>query len=145
MSLRDALRSAFKERRGGATVEFVVWLPFFLSMLAVFTDIALILNTRARMVNAATEAAIAFAVNHDTEAEAEAIAIGYFQDFEPGEMTAKVTPDGSGNTVTAEISTSFSSVMLFTGNLLFSDILAGDKKLTATMRRIVEPAPEGGS
>lgn len=139
MSLRDVSRSAFKDRRGGATVEFVVWLPFFLSMLAVFTDIALILNTRARMINAATEAAIAFAVDHKTEADAEAVAAGFFDDFEPGELTVSVTPDGTGNVVTAEISASFSTIMLFTGDLLFSDILAGDKKLTATMRRIVEP------
>lgn len=139
MSRWDALRSAFKDRRGSSTVEFVVWIPFFLAMLAIFTDVALILNTRARMVNAATEAAIAYAVYHKTEAESVQVAKAFFKDLE---MEASVTPDGSGNLVTAELTANFSDIMLFTGGFFVSGSLVGETVLTATMRRIVEPEAE---
>ena len=84
MSKRTAFGRKLRERRGGATVEFVIWIPFFLALLALITDVSLILNLRSRMQVAAWNSGVAYSRHWKTGPEAETMAEDEFdKDEEP--------------------------------------------------------------
>lgn len=63
--------SAFRRNQeGGATVEFVLWLPFFIALLAIITDFTFIYMTNSSMWDAAREAARAMSIRNTDENQA---------------------------------------------------------------------------
>lgn len=85
-ALRRRLRRAARDRRGGATVEFVLWAPALAAMIMVVADMALILTTNANIQHAAREAARGLA-RHQLSANTveafvqERISLGAWSDY----------------------------------------------------------------
>lgn len=116
MSRWTALRSAFGERRGTAAVELVLWLPFFLVLLAIVTDLSLILKFQTRMYDVAAQASRSVSYGSST-ASAESFARNQFPN---DNVTVSVTLDETETWVTTVISSNFGEPMLF-GAGLFKD------------------------
>lgn len=110
-----SLLRPFRDRRGGATVEYVFWIPFFVGLLALIVDVSLLLNMRARMLDAATSAARQVSLRYMDDAEAKTWAEALFAD---GVATVDVAKSEDERYVTAEVRVPYSKAMLFGGDLL---------------------------
>ncbi|WP_160314424.1 TadE/TadG family type IV pilus assembly protein [Candidatus Rhodobacter oscarellae] len=73
-------RNYFSEgEAGGITIEYVLWLPFFLALILFFVDVSLTMSAHARMYDAARDAARAIVTGKSTASEASADAISLLQ------------------------------------------------------------------
>lgn len=134
-ALYELLRSRLTDRSGSATVEFVIWIPFFLMILGMVTDVSLLINVRSRMFDAAREASRSVALGISDTLEAEAFALNRFSGMD---MTADVSiVDGY---VTTTVTTTFSEAMLFGDDFLFNNGLLPEQQLLAVYTMVVEPS-----
>lgn len=135
-------REKARDRRGGATVEFVFWIPFFMGLLALIVDVSLLLNMRAQMLDAATSAARQYALRYMPKEDAETFAE---EMFAAGVATVDVIPDGDDKYVTAEVRVPYSKAMLFgrdlAGKVFFDE---GEMYIRMTMPVNYEVDPGTG-
>lgn len=72
MSTTDRIRTFRSDAEGSATVEHVIWLPFFLLLISAIVDLSLILTANAGMWDAARDGARRMAMHQMDEDQAEA-------------------------------------------------------------------------
>ena len=98
------MRAVWDERRGGGTLEFVVWTVVFAAMLAFVADLSLVQVTRASMWDAARDAARRVALHEMTAEQARAHAASAVALGAPKAYKVTVSlggEDGTGDVVVA--------------------------------------------
>lgn len=129
--LRGRIRALFGSRDGSATVEFVLWFPVFVTMIAVITDLSFIYTTNASMWDAARDTARRMALRQMDVAEAEAFAASAVALGSSADYTVHAT---IGDDVMVEITTSTSAASVFG---VYAAVLPGT--LTARVTMLREP------
>lgn len=123
------LRAALRGERGNATVEFVVWLPFFIILLGAIADVSLLLNNQSRMFDVARDASRLVSLGRMTNIEAEAWARN---SLEGRPLDVQVTV--LNGFVTTKVLLPYSDVLVFGRGLM------GDSKVEADMTMVMEVA-----
>lgn len=128
-SVATRILEAFRSKDGSATVEFVLWFPVFVTMIAVITDLSFIYTTNASMWDAARDTARRMAFRQIDAAEAQtwaknAVALG-----KPEDYTVVAT---EGEDVVVEITTSTSDASVFG---IYAALLPGTLTARVTMMR----------
>ena len=122
----------FRNESGGATVEFVLWLPVFMLIVALIIDATLLLQTQSRFFDVARSASRQVALGILTEQQAEEFVARTFRNDSAFSVT--VGPDESGELVTTTISVPFSKVMIVSGKFA----AFGDGQLSASISMVKE-------
>lgn len=128
-----------RDEDGGATVEFVLWLPIFMVVVALIVDSTMLLQTQSRFFDLARNASRQVATGAMTEAEAKNYVLTTFGN--DSSFQAEVETDQTGTLVTTTISVPFRKVMIMSGK--FGSI--GDNVLTASISMVKEASSEAGS
>lgn len=116
MSLvKSSNRKRLENDAGGATVEFVLWLPVFMLIVALIVDATLLLQTQSRFFDVARTASRQVALGIMNEAEAENYVLEAFGNN--GSFSASVATDKTGNLVTTTIEVPFSKIMIMSSNV----------------------------
>lgn len=137
MRLGSRVRQAITCRDGGATVEFVIWMPFFLMLFAAVVDVSLLLNWRSRMFDAAGDAGRMVALNRMSTSEAEQFAIDR---FDGKFMEASSELDLDAGYITVTLRTRYSVPMVFGDDFMLHNGLLKDDWLSAAMTTPLENA-----
>ena len=95
---------------GSATVEHVIWLPFFLLIVSAIVDLSLILTANAGMWDAARDGARRMAMHQMTEAEAEAYVRSRVSTRYAG---LRITADSTGDDATVHVSVPMEQTAVF--------------------------------
>jgi Flp pilus assembly protein TadG len=85
--IRGALRRLLRAEEGSATVEVVLWIPFFLFLIALIADASLLFNRQAQMLRDVQNANRAYSVGRLTTPAAVQTAL--VNDYTP--MSSSVT------------------------------------------------------
>ena len=123
------LRRGGRDERGSATVEFVLWLPFFFTLLAGIADLSFIFTTNASMWDVARDTARRLALHQVTVAEAESFARGAVALGDPSNYVVSVL---DGDDVVVEISTTVAEASVFG---VYAALMPGDLIARVTMMR----------
>ena len=115
--------------RGAVTVSFVLWMPFFLMLVMVIADVAVLFTTNATMWDSARDAARRLALHQITEDQAEQyvlehIVIGKSSDYQVAAV--------DGDDVVVQVVTSTSNASVFG---IFGEVLPGELVARVTMLR----------
>jgi Flp pilus assembly protein TadG len=130
MSRRHPNRRFRSDERGSATVEFVLWLPVFVAILAFVTDTTMLMHQQSRLLDVARDATRQVSLNAMTEGEAETYARNAFGN----RSHLAVDVSLSGGMVTTKITIPFREV------LVFGKTFVGDNTLGASLTMIQEMA-----
>ena len=123
------LRRTGADERGSATVEFVLWLPFFITLIAAIADLSFIFTTNASMWDVARDTARRLALHQVTAEQAETFALSAFALGDPTQYAVSVT---DGDDVVVEITTSIDDASVFG---VYSALMPGDLIARVTMLR----------
>lgn len=131
--------SAFRRRasrfrsddRGTATVEFVLWMPFFIVLLAIITDFTFIYMTNSSMWDAARDAARAMSVREADATQARARITSKL--IRGGNYYMVVDPDSSTVSAIVRISIAEASIFGILAPLMDDDLVAVVKMRKETM------------
>ncbi len=129
------IRRFLGDASAAATVEFVIWLPFFVALVGLVTDGTLLLQGQSRMYDVSRDGARQVAIGAATPAQAEDAMEAAFGN-EPG-YSANVTTDTQF--VVAEITVPYSSVIVF-GGFAF-----GSGTVTSRVTMMLESVAMGGT
>ncbi len=124
------IRAALRGERASATVEFVVWLPFFIILLGAIADVSLLLNHQSRMFDVARDASRLVSLGRMTDVEAEAWA----RDSLAGK-TLEVEVTVLDGFVTTRVLAPYSNAIVFGRGFL------GTNKISADMTMLMEVEP----
>lgn len=117
------------DERGAATVEFVLWLPFFLTLLAAITDLSFIFTTNASMWDTARDTARRLALHQVTVEQARAFALTALALGDPAQYAVNIL---DGDDVVVEITTSIGDASVFG---VYGALMPGDLIAKVTMMR----------
>lgn len=123
------MRLVRADEGGSATVEFVLWLPFFFTLIAAIADLSFIFTTNASMWDAARDAARRLALHQVSVAQAEDIARAAVALGDPSQYIINVL---DGDDVVVEITTSIDAASVFG---VYSALMPGDLVARVTMLR----------
>ena len=138
--LRKAHRSEAAWRRlrrqtanddGGVTVEFVIWFPFIMGVLALITDLSFIYTINASMYDSARDGARRMALHLSTADEAEAFVLNHLALGNPADFTVTAT---DGSDVVVRVSTTIEDASIFG---IYAAFLPGE--LVAQVTMLKEP------
>lgn len=127
---RRRMSAIRRDQDGAAAVEFVLWMPFFIVLLAIITDFTFIYMTNSSMWDAAREAARAMSVREADAAEATAMIEDRL--IRGGNYYVAVDPDSSE--VSAIVRIGITEASIFG---IFSSVM--DDDLVAVVRMRKEP------
>ena len=134
MKVGRKLRRLLSSEDGTATIEFVMWLPVFMSVLGIVTDASLLLTKHSQLLDAARDASRFVATGRMTEGEAESYLtdrLGTFASYQP-----EVSVDGLH--VTTNIAAPYADFVIF------GDMLVGDTMMTAAISMALETTLAAG-
>lgn len=119
-------------------MEFVLWLPIFMMIVALIVDVTLLLQTQSRFFDVARTSSRQVALGIMTEAEAES----YVRTTFGGDASygANVETDETGSLVTTTISVPFSKIMVMSGNVS----AFGGATLSASISMVKEASSSEG-
>jgi Flp pilus assembly protein TadG len=121
------LRQTRDDERGSATVEFVLWLPFFFTLLAGIADLSFVFTTNANMWDVARDTARRLALHQVDATEAEAFARAAVVLGDPAQYTVVIV---DGEDVVVEITTSIDAASVFG---VYGALMPGDLRARVTM------------
>lgn len=127
--LRGRARRLRRDARGGATIEFVLWLPVLAGFLMVVADLSMLLAGSASMENAARDTARALARGLVTQEGAEAHLRGLLPVGDPASYSVVVATNPE---VTVDVTVPVASLAVFG---LFNPLLSETFAARAVMRR----------
>ena len=134
LARRGAGRALARCEEGAATVEFVVWVPFFVMMLAAVADTSMVLATRANMWQVANDTARSLA-RHQLDADtAEDYVRKHLLLGSPANYAITIT---EGDDVVVELSMPAAVASIFG---VYSALMTAD--LTARVVKRSEPTVE---
>ena len=103
-----------KNDRGSASVEFVLWFPFFWLILAFITDATLLLQAQSRLYDVARDSSRLVSTGTLTESQAEIFAEAKFTNTPSIHAVVATAPSEVTTTVSAQIG----DVLIF-GDFIF--------------------------
>ncbi|MEL6127955.1 MAG: TadE family protein [Pseudomonadota bacterium] len=130
MNVRRKLSKLWSSEDGTVTIEFVMWLPIFMSILGIVTDASLLLTKHSQLLDAARDASRFVATGRMTEVEAEAYLtdrLGTFANYAPDVQVDAMH-------VTTNI------VAPYADFVIFGDMLVLDSNMTASISMALETA-----
>jgi Flp pilus assembly protein TadG len=113
------------DERGSTTVEFVLWLPFFFTLLAAITDLSFIFTTNASTRDTARR----LALHQVTVEQARAFALTALALGDPAQYAVNIL---DGDDVVVEITTSIGDASVFG---VYGALMPGDLIAKVTMMR----------
>jgi Flp pilus assembly pilin Flp len=115
--------SAFRRNQeGAAAIEFVLWMPFFIVLLAIITDFTFLYMTNSSMWSSAREAARAMSVREADAAEASNMITSSL--IRGGNYYVKVDPLSSEVSAIIRIGMADASIFGIFGSVLNDDLVA---------------------
>lgn len=129
------IRAALRGDQGNATVEFVMWLPFFFLLFSLVTDVSLLLNMQSRMFDVTRDASRLVSLGRMTDVEAKA--------------WAKTRMDGGASLdVDVSVLNGFVTTTIvapYSDAIVFGREFVGSNLIRAHMTMVMETAAEAES
>ena len=128
------------DERGSSTVEFVLWLPIFIMILALITNAVFLFLEQSRMYTQAAQTTRAVSMDRETAAQAEStlqtkLGVNY---------TVDVQPKGGGlrgEEVHTSIKLPAQHAVIFGGNVVGALFAQGEIAVKVTKLREVSSSP----
>lgn len=129
MGTREAFFAFLSDQRGSASLEFVIWVPFFMLLLMLMVDVSTIYFNQTQMMHVSRDAARRMSMG---QLEPETLTA-----FVQGHLTNAVTVTNCSidETACVRISRPFENMAIF-GNA-FTSLIGRDMSASTSMR--VEP------
>jgi Flp pilus assembly protein TadG len=122
------VKQFLSDQRGSATVEFVIWVPWFMLLLMITTDVSFIYLSQTQMLNVSRDAA-----RRMSTGEIEPAEVATFAKAQLGSAKYTVTDCSTGASACVRITRPFADTAVFGGFL--GDLIAENLMAETTMRK----------